>query len=203
MGFRSKGVSKIEYARFLASALAYLSLRQHDAVGLIIFDNQVRAYRRPSTRPGHLLALLHLLERAEPSTTTNLDLPFEHFQQHLSHRGMVAVISDLYAEPEAVLKAVRPLAYQGQDIAFFHILDPAELQPEFSGSTLLEDMETGDQIEVSAEFARREYGRKIREHSEAMRRKAQDVGADYVLLNTSEPLDLALREYLIFRQKRR
>jgi uncharacterized protein (DUF58 family) len=203
MGYGSTGVTKIQYARFLASALAYLSIRQHDAAGLIIFDKEVRAFRPPSTRPGHLMALLHMLERAEPATTTNIELPFEHFQQHLTHRGMVAVISDLYADPEQVLKAVRPLAYHGQDLAFFHILDPAELQPSFSESTLLEDMETGDQLEVSPEYARKEYGKRIREHSEAMKRKAQDVGADYVLLKTSEPLDLALREYLLFRQRRR
>jgi uncharacterized protein (DUF58 family) len=203
MGFGSHAVKKIEYARYLASALAYLSIRQHDAAGLIIFDNKVRSYRPPSTRPGHLFALLHMLEQAEPATTTNIELPFEHFQQHLSHRGMVAVISDFYADPEAVLKAVRPLAYRGNDIAFFHILDPNELQPSFGESTLLEDMETGDQLEVSAEYARKEYGQRIREHSDAMKHKAQGVGADYILLDTSKPLDLALREYLLFRQRRR
>jgi hypothetical protein len=88
-------------------------------------------------------------------------------------------------------------------MAFFHVLDPAELQPGFSESTLLEDMETGDQLEVSADYARKEYGKRIRDHSETMKRKAQDVGADYILLNTAEPLDLALREYLLFRQRRR
>jgi uncharacterized protein (DUF58 family) len=203
MGFGSGSVTKIQYARFLASALAYLSIRQHDAAGLIIFDNKVRSFRPPSTRPGHLLALLHMLEQTEPATTTNIELPFEHFQQHLTHRGLVAVISDLYADPDRVLQAVRPLAYHGQDLAFFHILDPAELHPTFNESTLLEDMETGDQIEVSADYARKEYARRIQEHSETMKSKAQEVGADYILLNTSEPLDLALREYLLFRQRRR
>jgi uncharacterized protein (DUF58 family) len=116
MGYGSHGVTKIQYARFLAASLAYLSIRQHDAAGLIVFDKQVREYRRPSTRPGHLLSLLHILERTEAATTTNIQLPFEHFQQHLTHRGLVAVISDLYSEPEVVVKAVRPLAYQGQDM---------------------------------------------------------------------------------------
>ena len=178
MGFGSDGVSKIQYARFLASALAYLSIRQHDAAGLIIFDNKVRSFRPPSTRPGHLMALLHLLERAEPATTTNIELPFEHFQQHLTHRGLVAVISDFYADPDRVLKAVRPLAYHGQDLAFFHILDPAELQPSFSESTLLEDMETGDQLEVSAEYARKEYATRIKEHSELLKDWEPQINAD-------------------------
>ena len=88
-------------------------------------------------------------------------------------------------------------------MAFFHVLDPVEIQPDFGESTLLEDMETGDQLEVSPEYARKEYGRRIQEHSEAMRTKAQGVGADYIMLNTADPLDLALREYLLFRQRRR
>jgi uncharacterized protein (DUF58 family) len=203
MGYGSGGVKKIEYARFAAAALAYLSIRQHDAVGLIVFDEKVRGYRPPSTRPGHLQSILHVLEHAEPATGTNMDLPFEHFRQYVTRRGLVAVLSDFYADPETVVKAVRPLAYQGQDIVFFHVLDPAEINPDFSGATLLEDMETGDQMEVSPDFVRREYGKKMQEHIAAMRKATQGIGADYMVLDTSKPLDLLLREYLLFRQRRR
>ena len=203
MGFQSRDVSKIQYARYIAASLAYLSIRQHDAVGLIIFDEKVRDYRPPSTRPGHLHSLLHMLEQAEPATGTNLDLPFEHFREHVTKRGLVAVISDFYMDPEKVVKAVRPLAYQGQDLAFFHVLDPAELEPDFNSAVLLEDMETGEMMDVSSDFARREYRKRIQDHIAQMKSETQGAGADYITLNTSEPLDLALREYLIFRQRRR
>jgi uncharacterized protein (DUF58 family) len=203
MGYRSAGVSKIEYARFLAASLAYLALHQHDAVSLIIFDEKVRRYIPPSTRPGQLPGILHAIERAEPATKTNLEQPFEHFQQFLTKRGLVAVISDFYEQPERVIKAVRPLCYHGNDIILFHILDPAELQPRIGDSTQLEDMETGELMEVAPEYASRQYPRLIRAHIDAMRRAAQGAGADYLLLDTSRPLDAALKEYLMFRQKRR
>lgn len=203
MGFASNGVTKMEYARFLAASLSYLSIRQHDAAGLIVFDEKVRDYRPPSTRPGHLLSLLHMLERAEPATGTNLDLPFDHFRQYTSLRGLVAVISDFYMDPDSVVKAIRPLAYQGQDMVFFHVLDPAELKPEFDRSILLEDMETGDQMEISPDFARREYIERMESHIKKLRSQTKGIGADYVLLDTSQPLDLALREYLLVRQRRR
>ena len=203
MGFQSGDVSKIQYARYVAASLAYLSIRQHDAVGLIIFDEKVRDYRPPSTRPGHLHSVLHMLEHAEPATGTNLDLPFGHFREHVTKRGMVAVISDFYMDPETVIKAVSPLAYQGQDMVFFHVLDPVELEPEFNSAVLLEDMETGEMMDVSSDFARREYRTRMRDHIGKMKSETQGSGADYVTLNTSEPLDLALREYLIFRQRRR
>lgn len=203
MGFSSNGVSKMEYAKMLAASLAYLSLRQHDAVGLIIFDEKVREYRKPAMRPGQLHSLLHAIEHAQPATGTNIEIPFDHFNQFLTKRGLVAVISDLYMNPEVVTKAVRPLAHKGQDIVFFHVLDPGEIEPKLGESTLLEDMETGDQMEVSGEYARREYRDKMQSHIDAMRSAAQGIGADYMQMNTGQPLDMALREYLVFRQRKR
>ena len=177
MGFGSRGVTKIQYARFLASALAYLSIRQHDAAGLIIFDNKVRSFRPPSTRPGHLLALLHLLEQAEPATTTNIELPFEHFQQHLTHRGLVAVISDFYADPERVLKAVRPLAYHGQDMVFFHILDPAEIAAELQPNRpCSKTWRPATRSRFPPTSPARNTAKRIREHSEAMKTRRRTSG---------------------------
>jgi len=203
MGYSSGEVSKMEYARLLAASLTYLSVRQHDALGLIVFDEKVRDFRKPLWRPGHLQAVLHTLERTEAAARTNLKLPFERFQEYISHRGLVAVISDFYAEPDAVIKSVRPLAYQGQDIILFHIVDPHEAKPELGDRTLLEDMETGDLMEVSGDYVRREYAQRFEAHTQAMREAAHGAGADYIQLDTSRPLDLALREYLLFRMRRR
>lgn len=204
MGFKGRAaVSKLDYAKYLAASLAYMSTRQHDAVGLIVFDEQVRDYRHPSVRPGHLLSVLHTIDRAEASTGTNMELPFDHFRQYVSKRGLVAVISDFYYDPEAVVRGVRPLAFQGNDIMFFQTLDPAEIEPDIREATVLEDMETGDLLEVSSDFARRQYPERFRAHRESLRGAVQGVGGDYVLLDTSKPLDLALQEYLTFRQRRR
>ncbi len=203
MGFKGKApVSKLDYAKFLAASLAYLSTRQHDATGAIVFDEEVRDYRHPSFRPGHLQSILHMIDRADASTGTDMELPFDHFRQYVSKRGLVVVISDFYYSPENVLKGVRPLSYQGQDIAFFHVLDPAEIEPDINESTVLEDMETGDLMEVSSHFARSEYPAKIKAHAESLKSTIQGVGGDYVRLDTSKPLDDALREYLLFRQRR-
>lgn len=202
MGYGSGKVTKLDYAKMLAASLAYLASKQHDASGLIIFDEEVRDYRHPSTRPGHLQGVLHSIDRAEASTGTDLELPFEHFRQYVSKRGLVVVISDFYYDPEAVLKGVRPLAYQGSEIAFMQVLDPTEIRPEIRESTVLEDMETGDLMEVSSDFANREYPERIQEHIRRLERAVQGAGGEHVLLDTSKPLDLALREYLMFRQRR-
>src|SRR5690606_36358192 len=131
-----------------AATLAYLASRQHDAVGLIVFDDAVGAHRPPSTRVGQPHAVLHAIDRAEPGPGTGLKVPVERFQEFRRGRGLVAVISDFYCDPGALLKGVQPLAYQGQDVVLFQLLDPDELEPKMKESALLEDMETGETMEV-------------------------------------------------------
>jgi uncharacterized protein (DUF58 family) len=202
MGFGSGVVTKLQYAKFLAATLAYLAARQHDAVGLIVFDEEVREHRRASSSAGRLQGVLHAIDRAKPGTGTDLRLPFEKFREFEKGRGLVAVISDFYCEPEAMLKGVQPLAYQGQDVILFQLLDPQELEPELKESELLEDMETGEAMEVSPIFMRSRYRQRIQEHVDALKKAALGVGADYELVNVAEPLDAALRNYLLFRQRR-
>ncbi len=203
MGYASGSTSKLDYARFLAAALAYLCTCQHDAVGLILFDEKVREARPAQYRPRHLQSILHVLEHAEPATGTDLEVPLQALTRLLRRRGLVAMISDFFADPKQVVESLRTVAHQGKDIVFFHVLDPAELNPDLRSAALMEDMETGEEMEVSSEFARRVYPGLMQDHIDALRNRVIGEGADYVLLNTAQPLDLALREYLLFRLRRR
>jgi uncharacterized protein (DUF58 family) len=202
MGFGSGAVTKLQYAKYLAATLTYLATRQHDAVGLIVFDQEVREHRRPSSRPGHMHGVLHAIDRAAVGTGTDLRVPIERFREFEKGRGLVAVISDFYCDPEAFLKGVQPLAYQGQDVALFQLLDPQELHPELKESALLEDMESGETMEVSPLFMRSRYREKIAAHIDNLKRAAIGVGADHTLVDITQPLDAALRSYLLFRQRR-
>ncbi len=202
MGYTSHSIAKIDYARFVAASLAYLAGRQRDAAGLIVFDDQIRHYVRPSTRQGQLARLLHGIDEAEPRARTDFAKPFIHFQQFLKRRGIVVVISDFYEEPARVIKTVEPLRFRGNELVLFHVLDPQEIQPRLGGPVTLVDMETKDQMEVSPEFTATEYPRRLDAHLEALRTRAQEAGIDYYLLLTNRPLDAALREYLTIRQGR-
>jgi uncharacterized protein (DUF58 family) len=202
MGFGGPPVSKLRYAQFLAASLAYLAARQHDAVGCMIFDEEVRDYRDPSTRSGKLQGVLHCLDSATASTGTKFDKPFDKFRETMTRRGLVAVISDFYCNIDDLLAGVRPLAWHGQDVVLFQVLDPQELDPEFRSNVLLEDLETGEAVEVAPQFMRDDYPARIRSHIEALKKAAAGIGADHVLVDTSDSLDQALRNYLLFRQRR-
>jgi uncharacterized protein (DUF58 family) len=201
MGYQSGKISKLQYGKYLAAALAYLASRQHDPVGLIIFDEAVRHYRPPSGRSGSLQGVLHALDTATPGQKTDLEGCFVKFREHLSRRGLVAIISDLYCDPIKMSKAVAPLAYTGHDMVFFHVLDPGELEPKWRDSVLFEDMESGKTMEVSPAYLEGNYRKKLEEHLAGVRRAAAGVGADLVLARTDEPLDNALRRYLMFRER--
>ncbi|HVB40014.1 MAG TPA: DUF58 domain-containing protein [Terriglobales bacterium] len=195
--------SKLNYARYLAASLLYLALHnQRDAAGLIVFDDEVRDFVRPSTRTGQLARLMAALEQAQPRARTDYGKPMAHFQEFLHRRGLAVIISDFYAPPEEIVRAVEPLRFHGNEVVLFHLLDPRELRPDVDGSELLVDLETGQRFEVTAEYARHEYRAKFDAHLTDLRQRAQGAGLDYFLLPSDRPLDLALREYLTLRQGR-
>ena len=208
MGFKSShsGVSKLEYGKMLAASLAYLCSKQMDSMGVMLFDEQVRDYRPPSSRAGQFHAVLHLLDKATAGNATALDEPFMHSLSMAGKghqkRGMVAVISDFYSDTEALLDTIRPMSVAGHDLLLFQVMDEGELNPEYNESVLLEDAETGTLVEVSPDYMQDEYRQRIRAHNESVEETARKAGADYVLLNSSEPLDRSLHRFLSFRQKR-
>jgi uncharacterized protein (DUF58 family) len=203
MGFSSQQVNKLEYSKFVAATLCYMANLQRDAAGLIIFDEDVQDYVAPSTRQGQLFRLLHAIEKAEVGTHTDFAKPFVHFQNFLRRRGIVVVMSDFYADPETIVRTVEPLRFKGNEVILFHMLDPQEIRPKFREPVLLYDLEdTANSLEVSPDYARQEYRKKIDSHIEALRSKARGTGMEYFLMDTGRPLDEGLREYLQVRKGR-
>ena len=200
MKYGSHAVSKMDYARYTAASLFYLAIHnQRDPAGLIVFDDEVRNYIRPSTRQGQLHRLLAGLEQAEPRARTDFMKPLAHFQEFLRRRGVVLVISDFYESPETIVKTIEPLRFHGSDVVLFHVLDPKEIRPELQGPSILVDMETEQRLEVIPEYVKGEYRRKMGAHLEQMSERTRAAGLDYHLLVTDRPLDAALSEYLFLR----
>jgi uncharacterized protein (DUF58 family) len=201
MKYASGTVTKMDYARYMAASLMYLSLHnQHDPAGLIVFDDEVRNYIRPSTRQGQLYRLLAGLEQAEPAARTDFAKPMQHFQQFLNRRGIVLVISDFYEQPETIVKAIEPLRFHGSEVVLFHILDPKEIYPEMKGPAILVDLETDQRLEVIPDYVKTQYRAKMDDHMEQMKERTRAAGMGYHLLTTDKPLDRALTEYLSLRQ---
>ena len=201
MQYTSGPPAKMDYARFIAASLFYLAIRnQRDAAGLIVFDDEVREYIRPSTRPGQLSRLFAALENAEARARTDFSKPFRHFQNFLHRRGIAIVISDFYEQPQTIIDNIAPLRYHGHEVVLFHVLDPEEIRPKLKGSSLLVDLETDRRIEVVPDYVKTTYRNKIDAHIEELRTRTRAEGMDYQLLVTNNPLDETLRQYLTLRK---
>src|SRR5208282_4203249 len=170
MQFGSHRVNKMDYARYLAASLFYLAIHgQHDAAGLITFDDEIRNYIRPSTRQGQLHRLMAGLEQAEARARTDFSKPMRYFQELLKRRGMVLIVSDFWESPESIIRTIEPLRFRGNEVVLFHVLDPKDVRPELNGPSILIDMETQEQLEVTPDYSRKEYREKIETHLAELR----------------------------------
>jgi uncharacterized protein (DUF58 family) len=208
-------VSKLEYGAYLAACLTYFSSLQRDRVGMVTIEKDVVDYIPSSAK--HLRVVLHALDRAlnEGRVAAALDAtrglqtaptlapPLRKLSEMYRRRSMIAVISDLYEEPEAVADAVNNLRGRGNDIMVFHLLDPTELEFPFADSSNFIDLETGEKMPVIPEYLRTQYREVVREHIASLGRLLRDQRIDYALFDTSQPLDGALFAYLSARERLR
>jgi len=199
MGFGSRGVTKLEYACFLAACLAYLAHRQRDRVGIITFDNDIVSHVPPSAK--HFNVMLHTLAKATPQRPGQLTEPLNKLAEHFKRRSVLVLISDFYEDPDAVLDSIKPLRFLGNELIAFHVLDPAEIQFNYTDASSFEDLESGEQLPIVPESFGDEYRKLIAQHVNALSTKFSEHRIDYTLMNTSEPLDRALFSYLSSREK--
>lgn len=199
MNYGSGPVTKLDYARYLAACLAYFSYHQRDRVGLITFDKDV-VDQVPATGR-QLETVLHTIDRITPGGEGELDLPTRRIAQGIRRRSILALISDLYEDPEAVRLAVNRLALRGNDLIVFHVMDPAELDFDFEHPGQFEDLETGTRIPVIPDRIRAGYKGLIDNHLGRIAQLMGESRVDYCRINTAKPLDHALFDYLARRQR--
>jgi uncharacterized protein (DUF58 family) len=199
MAFASQGVSKLEYGSYLAACLAYLSMRQRDRVGIITFDEAIVTYVPPSAK--HFNVLLHTLDRARAERPGRLLTMLHEAAEHFKRRSIVALISDLYENPDDLVDALKPYAYLGNDLVVFHVLDPAEIAFPYREPSRFRDLESSEQVPVVPGQFADQYRKLIRQHIDTLTQKFAEARIDYVLLDTSKPLDDALFRYLGNRER--
>jgi uncharacterized protein (DUF58 family) len=199
-GSDRSSVTKLDYARFLAACLAYFSRQQRDRVGLVTFDEEIVDYVPPSVR--NLDLLLHRLDRVDAGRPGELRGPLLRCAEIFERRGILALLSDLYHEPDEVVRAVRLLRGRGHEVMVFHVLDPAELEFPFESPSSFEHMESGERVPLVPRKLREQYRTMIRAHVEELERRFKAERVDYILLDSSKPLDHALFRYLVLREKR-
>src|SRR5262249_20495494 len=201
MRYTTTGITKLQYAQFLGSSLAYLANKQQDAVGLIAFDQEVRTHVPAHNRSGHMRTIFGHLERLSAGNETELSKMLHQAAERITRRGIIIVLSDFYDEPDAIINALQHLRFKGNDVIVFQVLDKNELDFEFTEPVLLEDVETEEQIHVLPDILGEGYRNTIRAHIEQLRDGCAKNKIDYELLTTDKPLDFALFSFLAKRAR--
>lgn len=194
--YAPRKVSKLDYARYLVASLAYLATRQGDRVGLVCFNEEVRAALPARGGKRHLQTILLALENLEASGQTRIAPTLLSQASQWKRRGLGILVSDLYDQPEEIVEAVSRVRRVGHDVLVFHLLDRTEKLLEPRGTYEFHDLETGETILTDTDRVRRAYQESMENTRAYFRRELKRTGADYAELDTSEPLDRALAIYL-------
>ncbi len=195
-------LTKLDYCICLAAALSYLMISQQDPVGLVTFDTKLGASVPPRSRRSQLPTILSHLTKLKVSGKTDLAGSINQLAAMLRQRGLIMIFSDLLSEEEPMLRALRNLRHAGHDVIVFHVLDEAEVTFPFQGTVQLRDPETGATESVRAADAATEYRKTIEEFRKRLEREFSESRIDYIPLDTSQPYDKALMEYLLRRRNR-
>ncbi len=201
MGFTSVGVTKLQYACYLAGALSYLMIGQRDAVGLLVFEEKIRRYLPPRSVTTYLHEILRELDNTQSSAETNVGAALHQMAERIKRRGLIIVLSDLFDEPQTVLSALKHFRHRKHEVIVFHIMDPLEITFDFEHDAVFRDLETGEEINTQPWHIRRDYQAKVTEFLNYYKKVCRENQIDYVPINTKEPYDRALFEYLLKRKR--
>lgn len=199
MDYGSGSLTKLDYAKFIAASLAYLSRQQRDRIGLITFDNRVIETIPPSIK--HFNTVLLALDRLRAGGAGSFAEPLAKIALGLRRRSVVVLISDLYDTPERLLDAINQLRYRGNDLIVFHLLDPMELSLELGDVSSVEDLETGVSLPIETRAYRDQYRQLIGDHRAELERRFGANRVDYIFADISQPLDGILFRYLADRER--
>ncbi len=202
MNYASKGsITKFEYAIYLSAALAMLMNRQRDAVGVATFDTEIRTLMPPNSKSSYIGEILKMLANTTPSNETHTATALDELAERIHRRGLVIIISDFFDDKESVLNALKHFRHRNHEVAAIQLLDKRELDFNFGHSAKFKDMETGQEIITQPYQIKKAYSNIVHKYTDEIQKECFNHNIDYLLIDTTTPFDVALRNYLIKRQR--
>jgi len=200
-GARGAGLSKLDYCRYLAAALAYLVIASRDQAGLALAANQLDVWCEPGATRLHLDKLLNELERAKVVTPTRLGAALRTLYTLCRRRGLLVLISDfLDQDLNELFHAIRLFRHRRFEVILFHVVHPEELTLPPGRAIRFFDPESGAELEVDPQDVHASYAQVYGAYRQTVRQMAIGLGCEYELLNTSTPYPDAIRTYLRARE---
>ncbi len=201
MDFGSQGVTKIEYARRLAAAIAHIALQQGDAVGLSCVAQGIVRNIPPRRNPAHLTAVYDILEQAQPKGETQVAAVLHELAETVRQRALCVIISDLFVEPELLRGSFQHLRFRKHDVAVFHLLDPREISFDFRRPMRFVDMEGGPALFAEPNEIAERYHRAIKGYLDDLHAVMLESAVDYHRVSIDEDYEQVLMRFLVGRAR--
>ena len=200
MAYGSDGITKLEYAKYMAAALTYLITQQQDAAALVLWGDELRTFLPPGNNPLHLRNVYTALSAAEPDGGTQLSKLLLDLGDRVRQKSLMVVISDfLDNDTDGVMRGLRFLGHKGHDVIVFNVLDHAELEFPFERMTQFEGLEIDEKLLADPKSLRKAYLEEVEAFTQQLRAACLAARMDYVLVSTESPLDVTLSSYLAAR----
>jgi uncharacterized protein (DUF58 family) len=199
MQYGSGELSKLEYAKHITASLAHLIVSQRDMAGMAIFDSELRQYVEPSSRLSIVRDIAVELEKVDGEPRTNIATILHEFAERIKRRGFVILISDLLDNVDDFMKGLNHLQFHGHNVIVFHTLDPYELTFPFDGTCRFKGLEVDEELVTRPKRVREAYMEELDLYLKKIRDACRRTNVDYVLVDTSRPLQEVLTAYLMKR----
>lgn len=194
-------ITKYDYGACLTAVLAYMMTRQQDSVGLTTFDTQIRLDMPARSSPRHFNEMMRQLEGIKPGQETSVSEILHKLANRFKKRCLIVLISDLYDEPDAVMRALHHFRHRRHEVIVFHVFDKAEIEFPFREVISFHDLETNERLQIDPAFVRDAYLEQVEQFIETYRRACNETNIDYVLTDTTIPYDFMLSRYIAKRNR--
>ncbi|MEN9699676.1 MAG: hypothetical protein RLZZ301_874 [Bacteroidota bacterium] len=212
MYFPKEGPSKVEYAIYAAASLIELLKRQRDAVGLSLFDQELRLHTAAKSSILHHRYLYselekHLVNYSETQKHGTDAVEALHAIAELTHqRSLVVVFSDFLDDPsrtDALFDALLHLKHNKHEVLLFHVYDDT-IERKFlleNRPYQLVDMENGERMQLQPAEIRERYVAGIEAYFHEIEMRCMNNRIDFMPAPLQEGYDQVLLKYLLKRQK--
>ena len=201
MNHRDSGITKIEYARYIAASLAYLAHLQGDSIGLYVFKEDGLFSLISRKEPQHLTRFYYQLEQITPEGKFTNAIHYKHLFTGERKKELLVFITDFYEEGTEISDLLHTLSSLKHEIIAFHLMGDNELTMNYTGYTTLRDFETGKTVDINSDASKLLYTQRLEVYLSSIRMKLLDKQIFYRMINMSQPLDEVLRDFLNQRQK--
>jgi uncharacterized protein (DUF58 family) len=187
---------KLDRAKAIAAAFAYLGMKQFDRVRVVPFATELGDIRAGARSKAAYPLIERALEELSAEGVTSFEQTTKDFAERYPRHGLVVVITDLM-EARDWGESFRILARLGHELWVVRTSCLEDERPDFRGELELEDVELGRVLTIRMNKAVIEaYGREVRAHIEACHEACDKVGGRFVEAPVELSLDEALRAVL-------